>query len=65
MFIVWGLLDPMIIGTVEDGLTPAEEALAGLQLGLDNEVADITLSMIGGLCFVAIFTGLALLGRSL
>ena len=65
VFVIWGLLDPMIIGTVAEGLTPAEEALAGLQLGLDNEVADIILSMIGGLCFIGIFTGLVLLGRSL
>lgn len=54
-----------IFFVVAEGLTPAEEALAGLQLGLDNEVADIILSMIGGLCFIGIFTGLALLGRSL
>jgi len=65
MFVVWGILDPIIIGEVADGLAPSKEALASLQLGLDNEIADIILSIAGGLCFVGIFTGLALLGRSL
>ena len=65
MFVIWGFIDPAIIGQVEDGLAPAEEALANLQLGLDNEVADNILSILGGLCFVGIFAGLALLARSL
>ena len=63
MFLMWLILDPMIIGEVADGLTPSEEALAGLQLGLDNEVVDTILSMIIGLCFIGMFAGLALLGR--
>ena len=65
MFVIWGFIDPLIIGSVEDGLAPAEEALASLQLGIDNEVADNILSIIGGLCFMGIFAGLTLLARSL
>ncbi len=65
MFVIWGMLDPMIIGEVAEGLAPAEEALATLQLGLDNEVLSNILSLLGGFCWVGIFVGLTLLARSL
>jgi hypothetical protein len=65
MFVIWGMLDPMIIGEVAEGLTPAEEALGILQLGLDNEVLSNILSLLCGFCWVGIFVGLTLLARSL
>ncbi len=65
MFVVWGILDPMLIGEASSDLAPTERALANLQLGLDNEVADTLLSIIGGLCFLSIFAGLLLFARSL
>ena len=66
MLLVWMILDPLLIGDVAtDGLTPSAEALAYLQLSLDNEILSLGMDMLGGLCFVGMFAGFALLGRSL
>jgi len=65
MFLIWFILDPIIIGEVADGLSPTEEALAGLQLNLDNEVLSNTLNLVGGFAFLGIFAGYTLLSRSL
>jgi len=65
MLAVWMFLSPMLIGDVAEGLTSSEEALAYLQLNLDNEVISLVLDMIGGLCFIGMFAGFALLARSL
>ena len=63
-FVVWGILDPIIVGEVAEGLTSSAAALALLQLRLDNEVADNLLGISGAICFIGTFGGLILLGRS-
>lgn len=65
MFLIWFILDPMVIGDVPEGLSPSEEAIAGLQLDLDQQALSNVMNMIGGFAFMGIFAGLAMLSRTL
>ena len=65
MFSIWFILDPILIGEVADGLSPSEEAIAGLQLNLDNEILSNILNLVGGFAFLGLFAGYTLLSRSL
>ena len=65
MFLIWFILDPMVIGEAPEGLSPSETAIASLQLDLDQEALSNVMNMIGGFAFIGIFAGLAMLSRSL
>ena len=65
MFSIWFILDPILIGEVADGLSPSEEAIAGLQLNLDKEIPSNILNLVGGFAFLGLFAGYTLLSRSL
>ena len=54
MFLIWFILDPIVIGEVPEGLSPSEEAIAGLQLDLDQQALSNVMNMIGGFAFIGI-----------
>ena len=58
MFLVWGILEPAVVGS---GDTPQET----LELALANEVAWNIFGIIGSLCFTSLFVGLSLLSLSM
>ncbi len=58
MFLVWGVLEPVVIGS---GDTPQE----ALEQALANETTWFIFGIIGSLCFISIFIGLSLLSISM
>tara|TARA_Y100000590_G_C15434142_1_gene906349 strand:+ start:115 stop:744 length:630 start_codon:yes stop_codon:yes gene_type:complete len=57
-FVIWGFLEPVIIGN-------ADTASENLKLYLANETAYLTLGIIGGVCFIGWFVGLGMLATLL
>ena len=58
MFLIWGILQPLLIGS---GATPKE----ALEQALANEVLWVLFGILGSLSFISIFVGLSLLSISL
>ena len=58
MFLIWGILQPLLIGS---GATPKE----ALEQALANEVLWVLFGILGSLSFVSLFVGLSLLSISL
>ena len=65
MFVIWGIIDPMVLGEVADGLAPVEEATANIQRYADNEVTGWILSLSGGFSMLGMMVGLGLLAKSM
>ena len=65
MVLVWAVLEPILVGTIDESLAPSVYALDYLELASDNEFAVRFINMLGLLFLSGTMTGLALLGRSL
>jgi len=57
-FLIWGFLEPAIIGS-------ADTSSESLKLYLANEATYLTLGIIGGICFIGWFVGLGMLATLL
>ena len=58
MFLIWGILEPLVIGS---GATPTE----ALEQALANETLWVLFGILGSLSFISLFVGLSLLSISL
>ena len=65
MVLVWAVIEPILVGTIDESLAPSVYALDYLELASDNEFAVRFINMLGLLFLSGTMTGLALLGRSL
>ena len=66
MFIIWGILDPIVIGDASGGdLSPAEEALGYLELAAAKPTVAILFGFLGSLAMIATFAGFTWLSRSI
>ena len=65
MFLIWGVLDSVVIGSTAEGLSPSEEALASLELGAAKPGLDALFGFLGSLAMVGTFAGFTWLSRSI
>ena len=65
MMVLFALVEPLVIGTIDESLAPKESALASLELNKDKELANALIGIPGMLGMVGAILGLALLGKSL
>ena len=65
MLVIFAVLEPLIMGTIDESLAPNESALATLELYKGKELTGYLINIPGVLCMVGAILGLALLGKSL
>ena len=65
MMVIFMVIEPLIMESVDENLAPKEQALANLELFQDNELAGYIINVSGVLLMVGTILGLALLGKSL
>ena len=66
MFIIWGLLDPLVIGDASgEGLSPSEETLGYLELAAAKPVVANLFGFLGSLAMIATIAGFTWLSRSI
>ena len=65
MIVLFAVLEPLIMGTIDESLAPKEQALATLELFKGKELTGYLINIPGVLCMVGAILGLALLGKSL
>ncbi len=65
MMVIFAVLEPLIIGMVDESLAPKERILATLELFNDKALPGYLINVSGILCMVGAILGLALLGKSL
>ena len=64
MMVVFIVLEPLVIGEIDESLAVRERALATLETFSDNEVPGYFVNILGVVFMLGTISGLALLGKS-